>query len=409
MAYKPSLQRFRQSKFKLNVLLDITKAINENRSTPYLLQKFVSILQEELSIRDVIIYINDGNWRLSRYSNYQGKAPKINVVKDLYKYKNITSLTNGNSPKLSRYDFIIPIYHKDKPLAFVMIFEENDNAGLSPTIKHLNFVQTLANVIIASLENKRLFKEIISQEKLKKELDLASKIQSYLIPKDDKLPNNNCIKTAATYLPHYDIGGDYYDFIKLNEHEYGFCIGDVSGKGISAALLMSNFQASLKALFTEDIEIEELVDKLNTITFNLTNGDRFLTLFIAKYNTETNYLTYVNAGHNPPLLYNKATRKVTYLENGTAGLGMLEKSGIITTTRIKLKQDTRFLGYTDGIVEVENKDENFYGVLGLEYILRKDYRLIEIIPELSNNVKLFRGNVPIADDISVICVDIYPQ
>ena len=404
-----SSQLIEKPEFKLEVLLDITKAINENKSATYLLQKFVNILQAELTITEVLIYINDKNWKLSKYSIYTQKLHKINVVKDLYKFKQITNLRNNKSSKLSKYSYIIPVYHKDKPLSFIIINDDNNKPGSLPIIKHLDFVQTLANIIITSLENKRLFKKIIDQEKIKKELELASEIQLYLIPNSNKLPNNNFIKTTASYQPHFEIGGDYYDFIKLNNYEYGFCIGDVSGKGISAALLMSNFQASLKALFTEDIELEELVNKLNTITFNLSNGDRFLTLFIAKYNTKTNILTYVNAGHNPPILYNSKKKTISYLRYGTAGLGMVEKSEIITTAKVKIEQNTRFFGYTDGIVEIEDKNKNFFGVLGLEYVLRKDYNLDEIIPHLSDNVKLFRGSVPISDDISVMCIDIFPS
>jgi sigma-B regulation protein RsbU (phosphoserine phosphatase) len=120
---------------------------------------------------------------------------------------------------------------------------------VSPIIKHLNFIQTLTNIIIVAIENMRLFKESLRQESIKKELELASKMQNMLIPNPSILPRNEKIRMTAFYLPHMDVGGDYYDFIELGKHEFGFCISDVSGKGMSAAFLMSNFQA-ISGLFS---------------------------------------------------------------------------------------------------------------------------------------------------------------
>ena len=109
---------------------------------------------------------------------------------------------------------------------------------------------------------------------------------------------------AAFYRPHFEVGGDYYDVVKMGKDQFGFCIADVSGKGISAALLMSNFQASLRALFTKEISLYQLIEKLNERVFDTAKGEKFITLFIARYNVVTRTLEYVNAGHNPPIFYN---------------------------------------------------------------------------------------------------------
>jgi len=171
---------------------------------------------------------------------------------------------------------------------------------VSPVIKHLHFVQTLSNIIVVAIENIRLFNESLRQEALKKELELASKMQSMLIPRKETLPRNEKLHLTAFYHPHFDVGGDYYDCIILNKDEVGFCIADVSGKGISAALLMSNFQANLRALFTHEISLPALVERLNERVISSANGEKFITLFIAKFNYRTNDLVYINAGHNAP-------------------------------------------------------------------------------------------------------------
>ena len=142
-------------------------------------------------------------------------------------------------------------------------------------------------------------------EGVEKELELASEMQSMLFPR--KLPNDEKMDVDALYQAQHQVGGDYYDFIRLNENEVAFCIADVSGKGVSAALLMANFQANLRALFKTTSSLNEIVTDLNRLVNENAKGEKFVTLFIAKYNYITRFLTYINAGHNPPILVYKNT------------------------------------------------------------------------------------------------------
>ena len=160
-------------------------------------------------------------------------------------------------------DIIIPVFNNNVHLAFVFIGDiEEEGEGMSPVLKHLNFIQTISSIIIVAVENIRLFNESLRQEAIKKELELAARMQKVLIPDNTHMPQNPKVVVNGFYYPHYEVGGDYYDCIRLSETKTGFCIADVSGKGISAAMLMSNFQASLRALFTHDVDLEALVIKL---------------------------------------------------------------------------------------------------------------------------------------------------
>ena len=164
---------------------------------------------------------------------------------------------NASELGLEGVDIIVPVYNNNVHIAFVLIGDiEEEGEGMSPVLKHLNFIQTLSSIIIVAVENIRLFNESLRQEALKKELELAARMQKMLIPDNSQMPKNPKIVVNGFYFPHYEVGGDYYDCIRLSETKTGFCIADVSGKGISAAILMSNFQASLRALFTSDIELE---------------------------------------------------------------------------------------------------------------------------------------------------------
>src|SRR5690606_1439049 len=148
---------------------------------------------------------------------------------------------------------------------------------LSAAIKHLPYVQTLTNIIVVAIENKKLFKENIRRAQITKELELAQDMQKLLFPQ--ALPNTDVIQVAATYLPHAQVGGDYYDFIQLNNHEFIFCMADVSGKGVAAALLMSNVQATLHSLVNYTHDLKNIVSELNRRVITNTKSEKFVSLF----------------------------------------------------------------------------------------------------------------------------------
>jgi len=139
------------------------------------------------------------------------------------------------------------------------------------------------------------------------------------------LPDTPNIKVKSFYHPHYEIGGDYYDFIQLDEENVGFCIADVSGKGIAAAIVMSNFQANLRAQFNAHVTLPDLIGILNSRLYANARGEKFITLFLAKYNTRTRVLEYINAGHNPPIFYEVNSKELAYLSKGCVGLGMIDE------------------------------------------------------------------------------------
>ena len=170
------------------------------------------------------------------------------------------------------------------------------------------------------------------------------------------MPKNPKIVVNGFYFPHYEVGGDYYDCIRLSETKTGICIADVSGKGISAAILMSNFQASLRALFTSDIDLEALVNKLNSIVVVNAAGEKFITLFVARYDHDSRVLEYINAAHNPPVVYNTVTGEIYYLQASCVGIGMLDEIPSVRKSEIIIKDYSKIVCYTDGLSELKYKD-----------------------------------------------------
>jgi sigma-B regulation protein RsbU (phosphoserine phosphatase) len=216
----------------------------------------------------------------------------------------------------------------------------------------LNFIQTLINIIIVALENKKLFKERVQRERYQRDMELASEVQSMLVPL--QMPKSDRFEIAATYLPHENIGGDYFDFIRLNEHEFIWCIADVSGKGISAALLMANLQASLRAWASVESSMEKIVVKLNEIVTYNTHGERFITLFLGRYNELTREMQFVNAGHNSPILITDTGFR--FLQEGTTLLGSFDELPFINTGYLTVPPNALIFNYTDGLIESPDED-----------------------------------------------------
>jgi len=231
---------------ELNALLEVTQAINKDTGTPVLIQMLQVILKSYLQVGKLRFLI-EKNGSYALLSKYGGDIEHIGALQKaclkLNKIKWPTPLDDHEDPLLKNYDYFIPIYHKRKALAFALIGDFNTSGELLNN--DLNFIQTVINVIVVALENKKLFRERLQSERFQREMELAVEVQSMLIPL--KIYKDKSVEVSARYIPHQNIGGDYFDFIRLNDHEFLWCVADVSGKGISAALLMANFQASLHA------------------------------------------------------------------------------------------------------------------------------------------------------------------
>jgi sigma-B regulation protein RsbU (phosphoserine phosphatase) len=212
---------------------------------------------------------------------------------------------------------------------------------------------------------------------------------------------------SAYYLPHFDVGGDYYDWIRLNNgNDYCFCIADVSGKGFSAALLMSNFQANLRALASTGISLTEMVNKLNTKVIENVNGEKFITLFIAFFNIETRKMTYVNAGHNPPIYFNAESGEVSQLTQGCMGVGMLDSIPRINVGEESVPHGSKLICFTDGIVELENLSHQAFGTEPIEYAIQQGKSIVDDIDGIIESLYEHKGaENDFFDDITMLGIE----
>ncbi len=392
---------------KLNSLLEVTKAINNNYSTEQLLTLFQNILKNELNIGKLALFshINSGKWEKIISYGTSKEIDNIDVEKELKGFKEISTIDLSSKDVGRSFEIIIPVYHKSEPLAYLLIGDLEDKLEVSPAIKHLPFVQTITNIITVAIENKKLAKENLKQAALSKELELASEMQSMLFP--NSFPDDKNLQIAALYQPHQRVGGDYYDYIRLNENEIVFCMADVSGKGVAAALLMSNFQANLRVLLNHTKSLTELVNELNTKVMASAKGEKFITFFIAKYNIVNKMLRYVNAGHNPPILFDG--KNVSYLQIGCTGLGMFDELMNVKEGLVHINPPSTILCYTDGVVEIENENKDDFGTENLKQVLVRNAGLTmnELNNKIISSINEFKGEMPYVDDVALFSCKIF--
>lgn len=408
---KASLKKLKIINFKLNALLEITQAINANMPVGDLLVLYKNIILENLNIGKILIYRYNNGWQrlLSSQCGDDGSPLPINidVERDLLSFQDISFITSSTNPALTSYDIVIPVFNNNILVAYVLIGDiEEEQDGVSPAIKHLNFIQTLTNIIITAIENNRLFKESLKQAAIKKEMELARKMQAMLIPQNDSFPRNDQLKVSAFYHPHFDVGGDYYDVISLDENEIGFCIADVSGKGISAALLMSNFQATFRALFTKDIPLKFLIERLNDRVLFNAKGEKFITFFIGRFNIKSKEFEYINAGHNPPLIYHHDSKKLDFLRSGCVGLGMLDDIPYVVKGYIQITEPVKILLYTDGLVELLEGENVSIGTKFLEESICNNDSIEKNITDIIELKSIKGDNPAIFDDITMLGLEI---
>ncbi|MEN9333720.1 MAG: Phosphoserine phosphatase RsbU [Bacteroidota bacterium] len=390
-------EKIKQRDFKLQSLLDITKAINADVHIDALLALYQNILVEQLLIGKILLVSTQENpfqnLIIHGFEDAQRWHPIIEESNKKNKAKIETTEANGTQV------VIVPIEKDGLPIAFVILGDNNEEAlSVSPSIKHMRFVQTLTSVLIVAIQNKKLIAENIAQAALKRELELAAEMQNMLLPK--LLPKTTELSVNAYYKSHGQVGGDYYDFIEINNHEWICCMADVSGKGVSAAFLMAGLQAQLRGLIdVHGNHLEKIVAALNAKVLDSAQGEKFVTFFIGHFDSNSKIFSYINCGHNPVIVYQHASS--SWLSAQTPGLGIVEKLPHLSKKSLTIAAGTHLLLYTDGLVEVENENLISFGENGVERAFQQwgqkfsNESLIEMVTD-------FIGKMKFIDDIALL-------
>jgi len=294
----------------------------------------------------------------------------------------------------------VPLLVKSKLTGILSVF--NKKGGMAFTDDDLRLLYIIASHSAQIVENARLYEEERALLKLKEETRLAREIQINLLPKSN--PAVPSYDIAGKSIPALSVGGDYYDFIPIDDDNIAVCLGDISGKGMPSALLMSNLQATVRGQTLISGSPKDCIDRSNRLLFRSTNTDKFATLFYGILNLEKNEFCYTNAGHNPPMFFKDKSNPILLKSGGTI-LGFMDKIEYQDDT-ISFEPGDLCVIYSDGITEAMDTLRNQFGEKKLKALIKENWNLSsgEIIENIFKAVKEHSRGVPQSDDITMVVI-----
>lgn len=401
---------------------DLNTQINQLKSLFELSKELNSNFQDRDKIIKLLNYTLLGNFGVKDlliFSKFRSeKFYLLNYKKDIFvDNKLLIALEEITEPVLIKEvsdNFAVNILYKNN---YKLLFPIKNNGKVETLIclgnkinkkdftkEDLQFLESILNLSIISIDNTILFKEYIEKQKIENELIIAREMQIALLPKELPIINNYGI--SAVNIPAMQVGGDYYDIVRLSDTKFAFVIADVSGKGTPASLLMSNIQSAIHSflkLYDENIfDLSDVTEKINELIYENTTVEKFITFFWGILDSDKHSFTYINAGHNPPL--HISNKKVTLLDKGGLMLGVLGKDVRYESEQIFLDENDIILFYTDGVTEAVNCNNVEFGEAKLQKTaLSNSHKSpIEILDIINNEIELFSKGLSQHDDITLI-------
>lgn len=285
---------------------------------------------------------------------------------------------------------------------FGIIYADSPTDEATFSKEHLDILTTLASVASIRVENARLLEERFEKERIKRELELATEIQQSFQPSAP--PKMDGYEFQGISFSCYEIGGDYYDFIPQTDGKMLIALGDVSGKGTAAALLMSSLHAAIHAQVAANTGLAETIKSVNQYLAENTPANRFVTLFICELDPLTGTLSYINAGHNPPLVGRRDGR-IEQLASGGFPLGIIP-SADFETGQIRLAPGETLMIYSDGVSEANNLRDEEFGMERLTQVVAKNINASAagMRDKIEAALSAFTQTAPANDDITMVIV-----
>lgn len=394
---------------ELKTLFDIGQGLSSTLDYSKILKLLVYALMGQLLITKYAIILKNE----SHFSIHENKGFNEDLLETLYTQlhkesqsqaaivaQNLADETAGTLCAKHGVQAVIPMRHQEKLIGYIFLGAKISGQVFSET--DLEFLTTLVSQAVISLENARLFEETLEKQRMEEELNVARNIQKKLLPKS--IPRVEGYEIYGMNTSSKQVGGDYYDVIPIDENRLALAIGDVSGKGVPASLLMANLQSALRVMMVPEVNLAEVVGKLNTLIYNNTGLDKFITFFIGILNTKKHTLEYVNAGHNNPILYSPQ-KEMRFLDIGGIILGIMPGYSYKTGS-ISLKKGDSILTYTDGVNEAINPEEEEFGEERLYELVKSHTKqpVKQIVENVWHAIDKFAAGYPQTDDVTMLAV-----
>lgn len=386
----------------LNTLLD-SSILTSNSSTgwikvtdPTIVEKGFSLVHHKNINPEEITDLKQGN----QVTDKVIRDKKYYHVKNLKKHRAF----KGTSSKY-RSMLVIPILSRDKAIGALFLVQELSNTFEDESIRSL---VTFAEQAAIAIENAELLEDSIDIERYKKEVEIAREVQVQILPKE--MPANGQIEFFAVGQDADEIGGDYYDFYKCNDHFYKVALGDISGSGTQAAFYMAETKGIFQALAPLDMTVPEFMINANQALGNCLAKGKFMTLTYLHIDLKKNEVELLRAGHCPTLYYNAAQDRIGYIEKpDMPGLGIIRNKSfckfVPETTRITPGSGDMIILFSDGIVEAKNAEREEFDyprLLQLATDFRKDSPK-QVAQKLLQEVEDFTGG-KIDDDYTIMTI-----
>ena len=412
------IEKLQRAVKELSILNDLARTIGASADLQKIMQKIIShslraVQAEQCTITLVPEKSNDSMKTLVRtmVSKVEQDPFHLNHMLLGWMLQNKKALSIANPAQDTRFSGIkwereiqsilcVPLLVKSKLIGILTALNKIQAKKFTP--EDLRLLGIIAAQSAQIIENARLYEEEKALLRMKEEMNLARQIQTDLLP--GQIPEVPGYDLAGISVPAESVGGDYFDFIPVDDHRLAVCLADVSGKGLPAALLMSNLQAIIRSQTMMPGSVAECLERSNKLLFRNTAAHKFATLFFGILDFRTNRFCYANAGHDRPFLIS-ATGAVQELPNAGLPLGFMEEVTYVENC-FEFKAEDVLTIYTDGISEAMNKKEEEFGVPRIIQLLneQRGKSAKEIIKRLIQEVNNHAAGFPQSDDMTLIIV-----
>ncbi len=424
---------FREAYNAEQILTELSEEVRTMVETKPLLEKVSTKISESLHVPQIALLLKNENGFHPAHALGYETPPSVELnetdktVEKLKKNEPLTvyqddaeswvneEIETSEKEKLQKLNsqLLLPIGAKNEVSGVISLSPKLSEEPFTPN--DLRLLKSVALQTGLALENSRLTEAIAQEaaqkERLNRELEIAREVQERLFPQE--LPRIEGLDYYGACRPALGVGGDYYDFLELADGKFGIAIGDISGKGIGASLMMASLQASLRGQTTHfKDDLAAMMKHVNTLLYEASTSNRYATFFYAQYDPKTRKLIFVNAGHNPPVLLrpkNETEFEIIRLEDGGAVVGMLPSMFVnYEQGEIELKTGDLVVGSTDGITEAMNPQEEEWGedamIVELKNVYEKSSE--EILNYIVKKADEFANGAKQHDDMTLVVVKV---
>lgn len=295
----------------------------------------------------------------------------------------------------------VPLILKDKVIGAIYV-DNRLQTGIF-TREDIELLSSIASSAAIAIENARLYQVAVEKGRMEQEMQMARRVQSSLLPQE--IPQLEGWDFAAIWKPARQVGGDYYDYINLQNGKLGLVIADVTDKGLGAALFMASTRSALRASMPWAASPAEGIQSANTLISSEAGDALFVTLFFAQLDPHAGTLTYVNAGHNPPLLYSHANNTLSSLQVTGMAMGV-DGEAPYNQVEIRLAKGDFILLYTDGVTDAQGSDGVEFGLERLQQVVLENSSAgsSQLLAAIQAQIEDFAGQAAPFDDITMLAL-----